>query len=141
MDKRGRKDTIIDEIWHQKGIVVSESSYHQLVKMLRRKFTAAGLPSSCLKTIPRYGIVYVNEAVIKPECLPDTYRCLPTAIKELLPYGAGGMSSRRQIFLPRNIWGTTSYRPGILLFSLYLLHLYSCLPCSQTLSRRITSSK
>ncbi|WP_369789049.1 transcriptional regulator [Rouxiella sp. WC2420] len=102
LDKRGRKDTIIDEIWHQKGIVVSESSYHQLVKMLRRKFTAAGLPSSCLKTIPRYGIVYVNEAVIKPECLPDTYRCLPTAIKELLPYGAGGdVITQANFFAPQ----------------------------------------
>lgn len=62
LSKRGRKETIIDEIWHEQGIVVSESSYHQLVKMIRRKFVAAGMPSSCLKTIPRYGVVYQTQA-------------------------------------------------------------------------------
>ncbi|MDR3433498.1 MAG: hypothetical protein P4L95_16615 [Rouxiella aceris] len=71
LDGRGRKDTIIDEIWRQQGVIVSESSYHQLVKMIRRKFVAAGLPSSCLKTIPRYGIVYVSEPAIKPDCTPE----------------------------------------------------------------------
>lgn len=71
LDGRGRKDTIIDEIWRQQGVIVSESSYHQLVKMIRRKFVAAGLPSSCLKTIPRYGIVYVSEPALKPDCTPE----------------------------------------------------------------------
>lgn len=60
--KRGRKETIIEEIWNQQGIVVSESSYHQLVKMIRRKFIAAGMPASSLKTIPRYGVVYRTTA-------------------------------------------------------------------------------
>ncbi|QGH61990.1 winged helix-turn-helix domain-containing protein [Serratia proteamaculans] len=60
LENRGRKETIIDEIWTQQGIVVSESSYHQLVKMLRRKFQEADLPPSALKTIPRYGIVLVS---------------------------------------------------------------------------------
>jgi DNA-binding winged helix-turn-helix (wHTH) protein len=60
LDDRGRKETIIDEIWTRQGIVVSESSYHQLVKMLRRKFQEASLMPSALKTIPRYGIVMVN---------------------------------------------------------------------------------
>jgi len=62
LDGRGKKDTLIEEIWHQQGVIVSESSYHQLVKMLRRKFVAAGLPPSCLKTISRYGIVFVSES-------------------------------------------------------------------------------
>ncbi|HHB1427545.1 TPA: transcriptional regulator [Serratia odorifera] len=60
LENRGRKETIIDEIWTQQGIVVSESSYHQLVKMLRRKFHEASLPPMALKTIPRYGIVLVS---------------------------------------------------------------------------------
>lgn len=60
LENRGRKDTIIEEIWTRQGIVVSESSYHQLVKMLRRKFHEATLQPSALKTIPRYGIVLVN---------------------------------------------------------------------------------
>lgn len=66
LDDRGRKDVIIEEIWHQQGIIVSESSYHQLVKMVRRKFAAAGLPPSCLKTIPRYGMVFRNEPDTEP---------------------------------------------------------------------------
>ncbi|CAI1710675.1 Transcriptional regulatory protein, C terminal [Serratia ficaria] len=60
LENRGRKETIIDEIWTRQGIVVSESSYHQLVKMLRRKFHEASLPPLALKTIPRYGIVLVT---------------------------------------------------------------------------------
>ena len=65
--KRGRKETIIEEIWHQQGIVVSESSYHQLVKMIRRKFVAAGMPSSSLKTIPRYGVVYRSNTDVESD--------------------------------------------------------------------------
>ncbi|HEI8864672.1 TPA: helix-turn-helix domain-containing protein [Serratia odorifera] len=60
LENRGRKETIIDEIWTRQGVVVSESSYHQLVKMLRRKFQDASLPPLSLKTIPRYGIVLVT---------------------------------------------------------------------------------
>jgi DNA-binding winged helix-turn-helix (wHTH) protein len=52
-----KKETIFDEIWHSQGMIVSESSYHQLIKMLRRKLQHAGLPGSTIKTIPRYGIV------------------------------------------------------------------------------------
>lgn len=62
LDERGRKEILIEEIWHQHGVIVSESSYHQLVKMLRRKIVAAGLNSSCLKTISRYGIIFISES-------------------------------------------------------------------------------
>lgn len=67
MDNRGRKDVIIEEIWFQQGMVVSEASYYQLVKMLRRKFVAAGLDPSCLKTIPRYGIVFMADPLADGE--------------------------------------------------------------------------
>lgn len=53
---KGKKETIIEEIWHSRGTIVGESSYHQLIKMLRRKFQIAGLPYSVIKTIPRHGI-------------------------------------------------------------------------------------
>ena len=56
-----KKETIFDEIWHNQGTVVSESSYHQLIKMLRRKLQQAGLPGSMIKTIPRYGVVLAPE--------------------------------------------------------------------------------
>jgi DNA-binding winged helix-turn-helix (wHTH) protein len=54
---KSKKETIFEEIWHSQGTIVSESSYHQLIKMLRRKLQYAGLPGSIIKTIPRYGIV------------------------------------------------------------------------------------
>ncbi|MGU3414623.1 transcriptional regulator [Enterobacteriaceae bacterium C34A] len=57
-----KKETIFEEIWHSQGTIVSESSYHQLIKMLRRKLQFAGLPGSIIKTIPRYGLVLVPEA-------------------------------------------------------------------------------
>ncbi|EOZ9387925.1 helix-turn-helix domain-containing protein [Enterobacter cloacae complex sp. I7] len=52
-----KKETIFEEIWLNQGMIVSESSYHQLIKMLRRKLQNAGLPGSIIKTIPRYGVV------------------------------------------------------------------------------------
>lgn len=54
-----KKETIFEEIWHRQGTIVSESSYHQLIKMLRRKLQSAGLPGSIIKTIPRCGIVLI----------------------------------------------------------------------------------
>lgn len=71
LDQRGRKDTIIDEIWHQQGMVVSEASYYQLVKMLRKKFMVAGLEACCLKTIPRFGIVFINDSSVISEELVE----------------------------------------------------------------------
>jgi DNA-binding winged helix-turn-helix (wHTH) protein len=59
--QRGRKETIIDEIWTLQGVIVTASSYHQLVKMLRGKCQEAGLPVNWLKTIPRYGLVLAHD--------------------------------------------------------------------------------
>lgn len=61
LNGKGSKDNIINEIWLKNGTIVGESSYHQLIKMLRRKLKSAGLPCSMIKTIPRYGVVFVNE--------------------------------------------------------------------------------
>nr|WP_159466071.1 helix-turn-helix domain-containing protein [Scandinavium goeteborgense] len=57
---KSKKETVFEEIWHSQGTIVSESSYHQLIKMLRRKLQYAGLPGSIIKTIPRYGIVLAS---------------------------------------------------------------------------------
>ncbi|HFK7188286.1 winged helix-turn-helix domain-containing protein [Serratia odorifera] len=56
----GSKKNIIHEIWGQNGTIVGESSYHQLIKMLRRKLEAAKVPCSMIKTIPRYGVVLMK---------------------------------------------------------------------------------
>lgn len=57
---KGKKETIVEEIWLSRGTIVGESSYHQLIKMLRRKLQYAGLPCSVIKTIPRYGITLAS---------------------------------------------------------------------------------
>lgn len=71
---RGKKETIIEEIWHSRGTIVGESSYHQLVKMLRRKLDCAGLPCSVIKTIPRYGLAFIPPEQTEEEKLmpPDS---------------------------------------------------------------------
>lgn len=55
--QRGQKETIIEEIWGCHGVIVTSSSYHQLIKMLRSKFQRVGLSPEMLQTIPRYGVV------------------------------------------------------------------------------------
>jgi DNA-binding winged helix-turn-helix (wHTH) protein len=64
---KGKKETIIEEIWHSRGTIVGESSYHQLIKMLRRKLQIAGLPYSVIKTIPRHGITLNLTKCPEPE--------------------------------------------------------------------------
>lgn len=67
-----KKETIFEEIWHSQGTIVSESSYHQLIKMLRRKLQQSGLPGNIIKTIPRCGIVLVPYEP-PPEPLVETF--------------------------------------------------------------------
>lgn len=66
-----KKEIIQEEIWLNQGTVVSESSYHQLIKMLRRKLEKAGLPSEMIKTRPRYGVFFVpsvkNNKILRSE--------------------------------------------------------------------------
>lgn len=61
LDGKGSKENIIHEIWLKNGTIVGESSYHQLIKMLRGKLKSAGLPCSMIKTIPRHGVIFISE--------------------------------------------------------------------------------
>ena len=67
-----KKEVIIKEIWGRKGIVVSDSSYHQLIKMLRRKLKRSGLPTDIIKTIRGYGIILIP---IKKQINEDVWLC------------------------------------------------------------------
>lgn len=60
-EEKGSKQNIIYEIWEKNGTVVGESSYHQLIKMLRGKLNQAGLSKSVIKTIPRFGVVLMRD--------------------------------------------------------------------------------
>ena len=62
-EEKGSKQNIIYEIWEKNGTIVGESSYHQLVKMLRGKLNQAGLPKSVIKTVPRFGVVLMRDGL------------------------------------------------------------------------------
>ena len=95
--EKGRKELIIDEVWHSRGVVVGESSYHQLIKMLRKKLQLAGLPASMIKTIPRHGIRLVP------------YEPAPLSLEEG-EEGLDSLSSSTDDPLSLNIDTTNSYQ-------------------------------
>ncbi|WP_176110229.1 winged helix-turn-helix domain-containing protein [Izhakiella australiensis] len=88
LDGQGSKENIIHEIWVKNGTVVGESSYHQLIKNLRRKLKLAGLSCSMIKTIPRYGVVFVNydQGSIAESNSSDDERRVGDASEELTVY-------------------------------------------------------
>ncbi|MFS2223701.1 winged helix-turn-helix domain-containing protein [Pantoea sp. B65] len=73
LEGKGSKENILQQIWLNNGTIVGESSYHQLVKMLRRKLQKANLPGTVIKTLPRYGIIYLrpDEEPLAPVPAPD----------------------------------------------------------------------
>jgi DNA-binding winged helix-turn-helix (wHTH) protein len=61
LDDRVRKQAVIDAAWGDNGVVVTDASYHQLVRSLRKKFAEIGLPAQSIKTLPRFGLEYLPE--------------------------------------------------------------------------------
>ncbi|HEY4072826.1 MAG TPA: helix-turn-helix domain-containing protein [Herbaspirillum sp.] len=61
---RVKKQTVIEAAWGDNGVVVTEASYHQLVRSLRKKFAEIGLPANAIKTLPRFGLEYLLEKSI-----------------------------------------------------------------------------
>ncbi|RXZ38761.1 hypothetical protein D9O50_04485 [Oxalobacteraceae bacterium CAVE-383] len=59
---RVRKQAVIDAAWGDNGVVVTDASYHQLVRSLRKKFEEIGLSAQSIKTLPRFGLEYLREA-------------------------------------------------------------------------------
>src|ERR1700731_743321 len=57
---RVKKQAVIDAAWGDNGVVVTEASYHQLVRSLRKKFEEIGLPAQSIKTLPRFGLEYLR---------------------------------------------------------------------------------
>jgi DNA-binding winged helix-turn-helix (wHTH) protein len=56
------KQAVIEQVWESKGMVVTEGSYHQLVRSLRLKLEEQGLPGSVIKTLPRLGLKFLGIA-------------------------------------------------------------------------------
>ena len=54
------KQAVIEQVWESKGMVVTEGSYHQLVRALRLKLEEQGVPGSLIKTLPRLGLKFIG---------------------------------------------------------------------------------
>ncbi|MBS3046373.1 winged helix-turn-helix domain-containing protein [Enterobacter mori] len=62
LDKKNvnvNKDEIIHTVWGTRGIVTTDTNLAQLIYRLRRTLLAVGL-TSCIKTVPRMGYVFIN---------------------------------------------------------------------------------
>ncbi|BEV70736.1 hypothetical protein THUN1379_02180 [Paludibacterium sp. THUN1379] len=69
-----RKEQLIETVWHQRGMIVAENSYHQLVKLLRDRFSEIGLDPAQIKTIPRHGVLFQGEALALEPMAPKSQR-------------------------------------------------------------------
>lgn len=56
LDGPQRKEQVMQRVWFDRGVVVTDASYYQLITQLRKSFVELGLPKEVIKTIPRYGI-------------------------------------------------------------------------------------
>ncbi|KVM80858.1 hypothetical protein WJ60_27065 [Burkholderia ubonensis] len=59
MDGPQTKETLIERIWTDRNVIVTDASYYQLVTQLRNSFDELGLPKRLIRTIPRYGLELV----------------------------------------------------------------------------------
>jgi cholera toxin transcriptional activator len=91
---RVKKQAVIDAAWGDNGVVVTEASYHQLVRSLRKKFEEIGLPAQSIKTLPRFGLEYLRA---RPGAEPDPTpsktashpRAIASAAREAVPVRGG----------------------------------------------------
>nr|WP_206995988.1 helix-turn-helix domain-containing protein [Trinickia mobilis] len=60
MQGNATKQAVIEQVWESKGMVVTEGSYHQLVRSLRVKLEEQGVPGSLIKTLPRLGLKFIG---------------------------------------------------------------------------------
>jgi DNA-binding winged helix-turn-helix (wHTH) protein len=50
------REKLMSSIWFDRGVVVTNASYYQLIAQLRKSFDEVGLPKDAIKTIPRFGL-------------------------------------------------------------------------------------
>ncbi|MCU5774908.1 hypothetical protein N5923_20840 [Erwiniaceae bacterium BAC15a-03b] len=116
LEGKGSKENILQQIWLNNGTIVGESSYHQLVKMLRRKLLKASLPETVIKTLPRFGIIYLHPD--EPQNTPAEELPLALAVEE--PQ-AGGLTPVAAVPVSRKAFLTLQRRVLIPVASLLLL--------------------
>lgn len=60
MEGKGRKNEIMEYVWEENNIIVSDGSYHQLVFQTRQMLESIGLSARMIKTLPRHGLKLVR---------------------------------------------------------------------------------
>lgn len=91
LDGRQAKEKLMSSVWFDRGVVVTDASYYQLVTQLRKSFEEVGLPKGAIKTIPRYGL----ELAVQPA--PAT---ISIALPTRSPSGTAGAPSAAGVLQP-----------------------------------------
>lgn len=53
-----RKRELIEKVWPDKHIAITDNNYHQLIYQCRALFTTYGLPSDVIRTVHRHGVMF-----------------------------------------------------------------------------------
>ncbi|WP_198138839.1 winged helix-turn-helix domain-containing protein [Erwinia typographi] len=53
-----RKSELIEKVWPDKHIAITDNNYHQLIYQCRALFTNHGLPSDVIRTVHRHGLMF-----------------------------------------------------------------------------------
>jgi DNA-binding winged helix-turn-helix (wHTH) protein len=85
VEDRVRKQAVIDAAWGDNGVIVTDASYHQLVRSLRKKFAEIGLPAQSIKTLPRFGLEYLREHPSGDTSIESTPALAPALLPESSP--------------------------------------------------------
>jgi cholera toxin transcriptional activator len=64
LDGLSTKSAIIHRVWGSKGLIVTDSSYHQLVRSVRSRLEESGVSGSLIKTLPRQGLKFMG--IVRP---------------------------------------------------------------------------
>lgn len=53
-----KKSELIEKVWPDKHVSITDNNYHQLIYQCRALFTAHGVPAEVIRTIHRHGVMF-----------------------------------------------------------------------------------
>lgn len=72
------QDTLVKDIWGQKGIIVGPNTLYQHIYMLRKSFSALGVDKEIIKTTPQVGFnISENYTILRIE---NQFKCIENQI-------------------------------------------------------------
>jgi DNA-binding winged helix-turn-helix (wHTH) protein len=87
------KQAVIEQVWESKGMVVTEGSYHQLVRSLRLKLEEQGVSGSLIKTLPRLGLKFIGTVEPVAEAPAPAVSPAPLPAPEAAPEAGGAAAA------------------------------------------------